>query len=187
MEQHSQPLARSFDSHFQGGDTDSGDQRHVFVPQFLDVLQQESFPLICVQPLQGAIEFFTPCRAFSRVFLGGSVERDVVTDERALPAAPPTSGSPAAIGKNAKEPWSKPLRIVASRQRSIGTNKRILQRFFRVLPATEHSYGITPVLCPVSRHNHSVCLGFSGQDTSHDCGITVVLNWETPQLRHPST
>jgi hypothetical protein len=187
MEQHSQPLARSFDPHFQGGDSNSRDRRHVFVSHVFNVLQQKRFPLIHVQSLQSALEFFTPRRAFGRVLFGGSVKRDFVVDERALPSTPPSSGGPAAIGKNAKEPGSESLRVIALRQRSIGTDKRILQRLFRVLPTPEHSYGVPPVLCPVSRHNHGVCLGFSGQDTSHNCGITVVLNRETPRLRHPST
>ena len=83
MEQHSQPLARSFDPHFEGGDTDTGDHRHVIVPQFLDVLQEECLPLIRIEALQGAIQFFSPCRALGRVLLGGAVERDfVVTNVR---------------------------------------------------------------------------------------------------------
>ena len=67
MEQHPQPLARSFDPHFQCGDTDAGDHRHVFIPQFFDVLQQECFPLVDVQSLQSTFQLFAPGRAFRRM------------------------------------------------------------------------------------------------------------------------
>lgn len=187
MQQHTQPLARSFDPHFQGGNTNTGDRRHVIVPQFLDVLQQECFPLIRIQSLQCAFQFFSPCRSFGRVLLGGAVEGDVVVDERSLPAAPPRSGSPAAISQDAKEPWSEALRLITLGQRSIGPDEGVLQRFFRVLPTTEHSYGITPELRPISLHDHGIGPGVSSQDTSHDCGITVVLDRKTPRLRHSST
>jgi hypothetical protein len=176
MEQHTQPLTRSFDPHFQGGHTDTGEHRHVFVTQILHMLQQESFPLVLIEPLQGAFQFFPPCRALGRMILGGTHEGDVVIDERSLPSAPPRSGSPTAISQDAKEPWSEPLRIIAFGQRSIGSDEGILQRFFRVFPTTKHSYGITAVVGPVSRHNHGVGPGVTSQDASHDCGITVVLD-----------
>jgi len=176
MEQHSQPLTRSFDPHFQGGHTDTGDDRHVFVAQILHMLQQESFPLVFIESLQGAVQFFPPCLALGRMILSGTHECDVVVDERSLPSAPPRSGSPTAISQDAKEPWSEPLRIIAFGQRSIGSDEGILQRFFRVFPTPEHSDGITAVVGPVSRHNHGVGPGVTSQDASHDCGITVVLD-----------
>lgn len=179
MEKHSQPLTRSFDPHFQGGDTDTGDQRHVIVSKFFDVFQQESFPLLYVQSLQSAFQLFAPCRTISRMLFGGSVKGDVIVDKGPLTSAASRSGSPAAIGQDAEEPGREALGIITLGQRSIGTDESILQRFFRVFTATEHPYRITTVLCPVSRHDHSVCLGISTQDPRHDCGITVVLNRET--------
>ena len=176
MEQHPQPLTRSFDPHFQGGHTDTGEHRHVVVTEILHMLQQKSFPLVLVELLQGAFQFFPPCRTLGRVILGSTHEGDVVVDERSLPSAPPSSGSSAAISQDAKEPWSEPLRIITSGQRSIGSDEGILQRLFRVFPTTKHSYGITAVVDPVSRHNHGVGPGVTSQDASHDCGITVVLD-----------
>lgn len=176
MQQHAQPLTRSFDPHLQGGNSDTGDRRHLIVPQVLDVLQQECLPLIRIQALQGTFQFFSPCRAFGRVLLGGAKEGDVVVDERSLPATPPRSGSPAAISQDAKEPWSETLRVITLGQRSIGSDEGVLQGLFRILPTTEHSYGISPVLSPISRHDHGVGPGVSSQDTSHDRGITVVLD-----------
>src|SRR5512139_1752572 len=120
MQQHAKPLARSFDSHLQGGHTDTGERRHLIVPQFLDMLQQERLPLILIEPLQGAYQFLTPCRALGRVLFGGTEEGDVVVDERALPATPPCSGSPAAIGQDAEEPRREPLRVITLGQRSKG-------------------------------------------------------------------
>ena len=177
MEQHSQPLARSFDSHFESGDTDTGDRRHFIIPQIFNVLQEEGLPLIRVESLQGAIQLFTPCRALSRVLLGGTEEGDFVVDECALPATPPRSGSPAAISQDAEEPRSKTLGFITLGQRSIGPDEGILQRFFRVFSTTEHPYGIPAVLSPIPRHDHSICPAVASQDTSHDCGITVVLDW----------
>ena len=187
MQQQSQPLACSFDSHFQGGNTDTGNYRHLVIPQVFHVLQQESFPLIRVEALQGSIQLFSPGRALGRVLFGSAEEGDFVVDESALPATPPSSGSPAAIGQDAEEPWSEPLWFITLGQRSKGSDEGILQRLFRILTATEHSYGITTVLNPVSRHDHGVGPGVSSEDTSHDCGITVVLKRETPRLCHAST
>jgi hypothetical protein len=126
--------------------------------------------------LQGTVQLFAPGRAFSRVLLGGTKEGDFVVDERALPATPPRSGSPAAIGQDPKEPRSESLRFIALGQRSVGANKGVLQCLLRILTTTEHPHGITTVLSPVTRHDHGVCLGVSSQDASHDCGITVVLD-----------
>jgi hypothetical protein len=113
LEQHSQPLARSFNPHLQGGYTDTGDHRHIVVPQFLDVLQQERFPLIVIEQLQGAIQLFAPSRALRRVLLGGGQEGDFVVDEGSLPPTPPRSGSPAAISQDAEEPGSESLWFIA--------------------------------------------------------------------------
>ena len=168
MEQHSQPLTRSFDPHFQGGHTDTGEHRHVFVTQILHMLQQESFTLVLIESLQSAFQFFPPCRALGRVILGGTHEGDLVVDEGSLPSAPPCSGSTAAIGQDAKEPGRETLRIITLGQRSIGTDEGILQRFFRVFTTTEHSYGVTTVLGTVSLHNHGVGPGFTSQDASHN-------------------
>ena len=187
MEQHSQPLARSFDSHFESGDTDTGDCRHFIIPHVFNVLQEESLPLIRVESLQGAIQLFSPCRALGRVLFGGTKEGDFVVDEGSLPATPPRSGSPAAISQDAEEPRSKTLGFITLGQRSIGSDKGILQRLFRVFSTTEHPYGIPAVLSPIPRHDHSICPAVASQDTSHNCGITVVLNRETPRLSHPST
>jgi hypothetical protein len=187
MEQHSQPLARSFDSHFQGGDTDTGDQRHVFVSKVFNVFQQEGFPLIRVQPLQGAFQLFAPGSSFGGMVLGGSVKGDVIADKGPLTSTASGSGSPAAIGQDAEEPGREALGIITLGQRSIGTDEGILQRFLRILTATEHPYRITTVLSPVSRYDHGVSLGLSTQYARHDRGIAVVLYRETPRLRHPST
>ena len=187
MQQHSQPLTRSFDPHFEGGDTDTGDCRHFIIPQVFHVLQEESLPLIRVEALQGSIQLFSPGRALGRVLFGGTEEGDFVVDECSLPATPPRSGSPAAISQDAKEPRSKALGLITLGQRSIGSDEGILQRLFRVFPTTEHPYGIPAVLSPIPRHDHSICPAVSSKDTSHDCGITVVLNRETPRLSHPST
>jgi hypothetical protein len=175
LEQHPQPLARSFHSHFEGGNTDTGYRRHLVIPQLFHVLQQECFPLVSLESLQGSVQFFSPCRALGRVIFGGAEESDFVVDKRALPATPPSSGSPAAIGQDAKEPRSESLGFITLGQRSKGSDEGILQRLFRVLPATEHSHGITTVLNPVTRHDHGIGPGVSSEDTSHDCGITVVL------------
>src|SRR5688572_29720774 len=187
IEQLTKPLASSFYPHFQRGDTDSGDRRHVIVPQLLDVLEEERLSLIRVEALQGSIQLFSPCRALGRVLFGGAEEGDFVVDERSLPATPPRSGSPAAISQDAEEPGREALRFITLGQRSISSDEGILQRLFRIFSTTEHSYCITTVLSPVPRHDHGVCPAVSSKDTSHDCGITVVLNRKTPGLSHPST
>src|SRR5688572_10037353 len=187
LEQHSQPLARSFDPHLQGGNTDTGDHRHVVIPQLFHVLQQKRFALIRIEALQGSVQLFSPCRTLGRMLFRSAEEGQFVVDERPLPATPPSSGSPAAIGQDTEEPGGEPLWFIALGQRSIGTDEGILHRLLRILPAPEHPYRITSVLSPVSRHDHSVRPAVASQDASHDCGITVVLNRETPRLCHAST
>jgi hypothetical protein len=176
LKQPAKSLAGALDSHFQSGDPDTGQLRHFVVPKLLNVLEEKRLPLIIIEQQQRAVNLLAPRRSIGRMFLGGIEKRDLIAHERLFSTTPPRSDRPTPIGKDAKEPGTKPFWIIAFRQGPIGPNKRVLQRFFSVLSDSEHAYRVTRELCPVPRHEHGICPAVASQDTSHYRGIAVVLN-----------
>jgi hypothetical protein len=67
LQQDSHPFAGSFNPHFQRGDSDSCEFRHLFVPEFFHMFQEEGLTLILVQRLQRSVNLLPPGFPFRRM------------------------------------------------------------------------------------------------------------------------
>jgi len=64
---HAQAFARALYPHLQSRNPGPCESGHLFITQIFDMLQQECFPLVRLEPPQGSVDLFPPFPPFRRM------------------------------------------------------------------------------------------------------------------------
>src|SRR5213596_2255820 len=154
-----QLLAGTFHPHLQRRYPRAGQLRHLLVLQILDVLEEERFAVFRGEPAKRPADGIVPLGAVGRTGERHTAERGVVAHEQPRAARRPSARRAAPVHEDPVQPGAESLWIIAARERAMRADERVLQRFLRVLPVSEHVYGVAAEAVTVPCDEHGVRAG----------------------------
>src|SRR5256886_4331762 len=162
-----QLLARPLHSHLERRHARTGQLRHLFVLEVLDVLEKKGFPVFRGQPRQRPAHHVLPLGLLGGTGVSDAVERRFVAHENPPALRRPGARRAAPIHQNAVQPRPEPCPVVTALERAIRPHERVLERFLGVFAIAEHVQGVAGQAVTVPRDERSVCVGVTAEHPAH--------------------
>src|SRR5881398_69233 len=162
-----QLLARPLHSHLERRHARTGQLRHLFVLEVLDVLQEKGFPVFRGQPRQRPAHHVLPLGLLGGTGVSDAVERGFVAHEDAPALCRPGARRAAPIHQNAVQPCAEPRPVVTALERAIRPDERVLQRLLGVFAIAEHVHGVAGQAVTVPRDERRICVGVAAEHPAH--------------------
>src|SRR5256714_109362 len=162
-----QLLARPLHSHLERRHARTGQLRHLFVLEVLDVLEEKGFPVFRGQPRQRPAHHVLPLGLLGGTGVSDAVERGFVAHEDAPALCRPGARRAAPIHQNAVQPCAEPRPVVTALERAIRPDERVLQRLLGVFAIAEHVHGVAGQAVTVPRDERRICVGVAAEHPAH--------------------
>src|SRR2546423_3317731 len=162
-----QLLARPLHSHLERRHARTGQLRHLFVLEVLDVLEEKGFPVFRGQPRQRPAHHVLPLGLLGGTGVSDAVERGFVAHEDAPALCRPGARRAAPIHQNAVQPRPEPRPVVTALERAIRPDERVLERLLGVFAIAEHVHGVAGQAVTVPRDERSICVGVAAEHPAH--------------------
>src|SRR5256885_1813805 len=162
-----QLLARPLHSHLERRHARTGQLRHLFVLEVLDVLEKKRFPVFRGQPRQRSAHDILPLGLHGGTGVSYAVQRGFVAHEDAPALRRPGARRAAPIHQNAVQPCPEPRPVVTPLERAIRPDERVLERLLGVFAIAEHVHGVAGQAVTVPRDEHRICVGVAAEHPAH--------------------
>src|SRR2546428_4033834 len=162
-----QLLARALHAHLERRHPRTGQPRHFFVFEILDVLEEERFPVFRGEPRQRPAHHVLALGLLGGARVGHAVERGFVAHEDTPALRRPGARRAAPIHQNAVQPRPESRRVVTTLERAIRPDERVLERLLGVFAIAEHVHGVAGQAVTVARDERSICLGGAAEHPAH--------------------
>src|SRR5712691_8688462 len=182
-----QLLAGALYSHLERRYSGTGQLGDLVILEILDVLEKKRFAVLRCQARQRPVDRVDPVQPVGLVGVRGSVQGLSVVHEHPAATRGPRSRRAAAVYQDSVQPCAETCRIVAARQRAVGTHEAVLQRFLRVFTIADHVDGVTPQAIAIAGNQRAVRPGVAGPDPAHQLCVAWFHLVYTHRVSHHVT